>query len=312
MIITVTMNPAIDKTAYVETMNVGGLNRLQNINITPGGKGINVSKTIANLEHESIATGFLAGSNGSYIKSNLDTMSINNDMVFVEGETRTNLKVIDKHKELTELNEVGVQISPRDLQALNDKLISLIQANDIVVLSGSVPQGVPKDIYAKLIEEIKQKEAKVILDADGSLFEHGIVTIPNVIKPNKYELCKYFDVDEKINDLEVVRLAKQLLTKGMELIVVSMGHEGALFIDHAHCVKVAGLDINVNSTVGAGDAMVAALAYAMDKHLSFEEMVTLAVATSAGACESEGTKPAPLSRVQELMWQVKIKKVEEC
>lgn len=311
MIITVTMNPAIDKTAYIDTMHVGGLNRLQNINITPGGKGINVSKTIANLEYESIATGFLAGSNGAYIKSHLDTVSINNDMVFVEGETRTNLKVIDVHKELTELNEVGVQISPRDLQSLNDKLISLIQAKDIVVLSGSVPQGVPKDIYAKLVEEIKQREAKVILDADGSLFEQGVVAIPNVIKPNKYELCKYFNVEEEINDLEVVKLAKRLLSQGMELIVVSMGHEGALFIDNAHCVKVAGLDINVNSTVGAGDAMVAALAYAMDKHLSFEEMVTLAVATSAGACESEGTKPASLSRVQELMWQVKIKKVEE-
>lgn len=312
MIITVTMNPAIDKTAYVDTLHVRGLNRLQKVNSTPGGKGINVSKTIDELKGESIATGFLAGSNGNYIEKCLDELSIKHDMVYVDGETRINLKIVDEDKELTELNEVGPQISEASCTLLCDKILTLVSKGDIVVLSGSVPQGVPKDVYATLIKRIKAKEAKVILDADGELFEKGIVEMPTIIKPNKYELCKYFNVDENISDQQVAALTKQLLANGLELVVVSMGKEGAMFIAKEHCVKVAGLNISVNSTVGAGDAMVAALGYALDQQLSFEEMVTLAVATSAGACESEGTKPATLTRVHELMWQVKIEKVEEC
>ncbi len=312
MIITITMNPAIDKTSYVDQLNVGGLNRLEKVNSTPGGKGINVSKTIAQLGGVSIASGFLAGSNGAYIQNCLTSLAIENDMVYVDGETRVNLKVVDKEKELTELNEVGPLISEEKCDMLCAKVLSLAQVDDIVVLSGSVPQGVAKSIYATLCKQLKAKGVKVILDADGELFELGIKENPNVIKPNKYELCKYFDVSETISDEKVASYAKQLLNKGMDLVVVSMGKEGAMFVDAQHSVRVGGLTINAQSSVGAGDAMVAALAYAMDKQLVFEEMVTLAVATSAGACESKGTQPASLPRVQQLMQQVTIKKVEEC
>ena len=311
MIITVTMNPAIDKTAYVDALHVGGLNRLEKVNSTPGGKGINVSKTICELGGVSIASGFLAGSNGAYIQNCLEQTNIVSDMVYVDGETRVNLKVVDREKELTELNEVGPFISESECNGLCNKILKLAQAEDIVVLSGSVPAGVPKDIYATLTKQLKQKKVRVILDADGELFDYGIQANPNVIKPNTYELCKYFGVNEDLCDREIASLGKQLLAKGMDLVVVSMGKEGALFIDKQNSVRVKGLKIDARSSVGAGDAMVAALAYAIDKQMNFNEMVALAVATSAGACESEGTQPAPLERVHELMWEVTLEKVEE-
>ena len=311
MIITVTMNPAIDKTAYVETLHVRGLNRLENVNSTPGGKGINVSKTICALGGNSIATGFLAGGSGAYIENCLRDLNIQSDMVYVDGETRVNLKVVDAQKELTELNEVGPSIRAEQCMHLCDKVVSLAKANDIVVLSGSVPQGVSKDVYALLISRLKQKQARVILDADRALFEQGMKAKPNIIKPNKYELCKYFNAREDIDDAQVAILAKRLLLEGVDLVVVSMGKAGALFVDENHSVRVAGLQIDAQSSVGAGDAMVAALAYGVDQSLPFEEMVRLALATSAGACESKGTQPAPLERVRRLMKEVKIEKVEE-
>lgn len=310
MIITVTMNPAVDKTAYVDSIVVGGLNRLANVISSPGGKGINVSKTIDALRGDSIATGFVAGNNGDYITKYLEDANIKNDMVNVDGNTRVNLKVLDKDMELTELNEVGPSISAPKIQELKEKILSLVSQNDIVVLSGSVPNGVEKTIYKELITVLKEKQIKVVLDADGELFRNGMEAYPNVIKPNKYEICKHFDVDENISQEKLIELGQKLLSKGVDLVVISMGKEGAIFIDENQVGIAKGLKIKADSSVGAGDAMVAALAYAMDQKMNFIDMATLAMATSAGACITKGTQPASLNDVQELMWQVEIDLVE--
>ena len=306
MIITVTMNPAIDKTAVVDELVVGGLNRLEQTMMNAGGKGINVSKTIQALGGESLATGFIAGSNGSFIKESLDQLSIDNDMVEVAGNTRVNLKVLNKDMDLTELNEEGPYIDEVALRALVDKIVKHASKNDYVVLSGSVPGSVPKDIYAKLIKQLKQNKIKVILDADGDLFAHAIEEVPNVIKPNKYELCKYYEISEDCKNDEIVKLGKALLDKGMQLIAISMGKEGALFIDSEHTAIVKGLKVDAHSSVGAGDAMVAAIAYGLEQELSFEKLVKLAVATSAGAVMTKGTQPASKEQVRELMKEVEI------
>ncbi|MDQ0359323.1 1-phosphofructokinase [Breznakia pachnodae] len=306
MIITVTMNPAIDKTAVVDELVVGGLNRLEQTMMNAGGKGINVSKTIQALGGESLATGFIAGTNGAFIKESLDQLSIDNDMVEVAGNTRVNLKVLNKDMDLTELNEEGPYIDEVALRALVDKIVKHASKNDYVVLSGSVPGSVPKDIYAKLIKQLKQNKIKVILDADGDLFAHAIEEVPNVIKPNKYELCKYYEISEDCKNDEIVKLGKALLDKGMQLIAISMGKEGALFIDSEHTAMVKGLKVDAHSSVGAGDAMVAAIAYGLEQELSFEELVKLAVATSAGAVMTKGTQPASKEQVKELMKEVEI------
>ena len=192
MIITVTLNPAIDKTAHVEKMIPNGLNRLNSISLDVGGKGINVSKAIKELGGKSICTGFVAGSNGKWIEDKLDSLGLEYKFRHVEGNTRINLKVLDRDMNLTELNDTGDQISESDLRYLKEDLIEMVKPNDIVVLAGSVPSGVPVTIYQELITMIKAKGAKVILDADGDLFTQGIKASPTLIKPNKYELCKYF------------------------------------------------------------------------------------------------------------------------
>ena len=311
MIITLTMNPAIDKTACVDDLVVGGLNRLDQVIMNAGGKGINVSKTIHALGGVSKASGLLGGNNGRYIENALNNLSIENDFVHIDGETRVNLKVLNQDKTLTELNESGPVISEKQVDELFNKVNQLLHEQDILVLSGSVPKGVDKDFYAKMIERAKAKSVQVILDADGELFDLGIQAKPTIIKPNKYEICKYFNQSEDIDFLELIGLGRELLNKGLELVVISMGKEGSIFIKR-DCYAIAkAIKIEAHSSVGAGDAMVAALAIALDKKMNFKDMITLAVASSAGAVLSKGTSPAERSVVDELMKKVEINLVEE-
>ncbi len=310
MIISVTLNPAVDKTVTVDELVVNGLNRLDNVITNAGGKGINVSKTLHHLGGTSIATGFSAGSNGSYIKNVLDEYGIHHDMVNVMGNTRVNLKVLDAQMNLTELNEIGPTISEDDVEGLKNKLESIVKKGDIVVFSGSAPKGVKTTIYCELSKFVKTKGARAIIDADKDLFVEGLAAVPTLIKPNKFELCQFFNEDESIEDSVIVEKAQEFLRQGIEFVVISMGSKGAYFLSNEGVYHVEGLKIKAHSSVGAGDAMVAALSYALDNNYSMEDMITLSVACSAGAVETQGTQPATLDRINELKQQVKIKKVK--
>ena len=175
MIITVTLNPAIDKTLEVDNCTINSINRVSSIKIDAGGKGINVSKVIKSLKGESIALGALAGSTGEFIKSYLDDEKIKNDFVFVGGETRTNIKIVDKVKNTnTDINEPGNSISEEEINRIKEKVFNDIKEDDILVLSGSVPQGVEKNIYEVWIKDAKKLGVKTILDANGELLKKGL------------------------------------------------------------------------------------------------------------------------------------------
>lgn len=311
MIITVTMNPAIDKTAEVETLNLGGLNRLKNVVMDAGGKGINVSKTIQALGGTTLCTGFLAGSSGDYIRSSLEKRTIACDFIEVKGMTRTNLKVLDQNMELTELNEAGPEIQAQELDELMARILKKCDSDTIVVLSGNVAPSVQPTIYKTMIEKFKRVGATTILDADGELFRYGIEARPTITKPNKYELATYFNVAQTASNEEIVALAKQLLNEDTKLVVVSMGKEGSIFITSDAVYQIDALDIQAHSSVGAGDAMVAGIAYAVQEKTSMEELIRLAVGASAGAVMTKGTQPASIEVVEQLKKQVNIKLMEE-
>ncbi|NBK96656.1 MAG: 1-phosphofructokinase [Erysipelotrichia bacterium] len=307
MIITLTMNPAIDKTAEVKKLEVGGLNRIENVLMDAGGKGINVSKTMASLKEKSIAFGLLAGNSGLFIKNELDKLHIEHHFLMIEGNTRTNLKVLDQDKVLTELNECGPSPKEEELNLLSEQIASALSENDVFVISGSVPANVDKDYYQQLINIAHTKKAKVILDADGDLFKEGIKAKPTIIKPNRYELCQYFNISEDISEQEMIALARNLIHRGIEIVAISMGSEGALFVSEKQAIHVDALKIEAHSSVGAGDAMVAAMAYSLVHEYNLEKMVKLAVATSAGAVMSKGTNPPSKKLVEKLMEEVIIR-----
>ncbi len=308
MIITVTMNPAIDKTVEIDTFIHKGLNRISKVEYDAGGKGINVSKTIRELGGQSVATGFLAGNNGKTISNILETMEITSDFVWVSGETRTNTKVIEKDASLTELNEMGPAITEADIEVLKEKLLLYANEEAIFIFAGSIPAGVSKSIYGELIGLVKGKGAKVLLDADGEAFKNAIEKAPDMIKPNHVELAEYTGLSEGAAIEELVKEAEKIKEKGISNIVISMGKEGALFLLEDYKAKCPGIKIEAHSAVGAGDAMVAAFAYAMDHHLSKEETAKLCMAASAGAVTTIGTKPPSKDVVDKLLKQVVVSK----
>ena len=311
MIVTVMMNPAIDKTVEISRLICGGLNRIQEVEYDAGGKGINVSKTIHELGGNSMVTGFLGGNNGRGIAGVLQEKGIPCDFVWVDGETRTNTKVFEDSGELTELNEPGPAITSENLNALKEKLLGYAGKDTLFVFAGSIPAGVDKGIYAELISILKEKGAGVLLDADGEAFRKAVSAGPDIIKPNRVELEGYAGLDFRASEKELAEIAEGFRANGVENIVVSMGAAGALFLLKEYRVKCPALSVKAHSPVGAGDAMVAALAYAWDSKLGNEDTVKLCMAVSAGAVTTDGTKPPSKETVDVLLKQVEIEKIGE-
>lgn len=310
MIVTVTMNPAIDKTAEIEKLQVRELNRLTKVEFDIGGKGINVSKTICALGGSTIACGFLAGGSGHAIEDALKNYNVKADFVYVAGETRTNLKLVETGGFLTELNEQGPSVTQEDMEMLSAKLETYASPDTLFVFAGSVGPGVEPEAYRKLICRVKDNGAHIFLDADGSLFTEALEALPDIIKPNVYELSQYFGKQEETDEAKIVEMGKQLLEKGISTVCISRASQGALFLHEQKVIRVPGLKIDVHSSVGAGDALVAAFSYALDQGKEFEECVRLGVAASAGAVMTVGTKPPAAQVVEMLMKQVEIQYLE--
>ncbi|MDP4088718.1 MAG: 1-phosphofructokinase [Bacillota bacterium] len=306
MIVTVTLNPAVDKTIEIEGFAIGSVNRVSSVRLDAGGKGINVSKVIQSLGGSSRAVAVLAGRSGGFIKEYLDAAGIENHPVYVEGETRTNIKVVDKkNKTNTDINENGPLIPEESLKEAADKFSEGLEAGDVLVLSGSIPKNVDKAIYKTWIEKAKEKGVKAILDADGGRFREGIKAGPYLIKPNIRELEEFFGHELK-GTKETVEYAEKLFEYGIEIIVVSLGGDGALFIKKDCAILAHGMKVKVESTVGAGDSMVAALAFAIEQGYCFEETVRLAAACGTASVMTKGTQAAGLDLINELKEKVTI------
>ncbi len=306
MIITVTMNPAIDKTIEVENFEIGTLNRISKSVFDAGGKGINVSKTINAIGGKTLATGFVGGNTGNMIVNTLNSLNIEHDFIYLNEETRTNTKVFANNAPVTELNEQGASVSEEKLGDLLKKIESYANEDTIYVLAGSIPKGVPKDIYKTITQIVKEKGSKVLLDADGELFRNSLSAIPTLIKPNKEELCEYASLTGEITKEKLIEVAQEFLQSGIETVVISMGKHGSIFIKDGKKYFCEPVDVKVHSTVGAGDAMVAGLAYSLEHNLNTEDTIRLSVATSAGAVTTIGTKPPSKELVDELKDRVVI------
>lgn len=309
MIITMTLNPAIDKTAEIKELKVGELNRLDAVRTDAGGKGINVSKTIHALGGTSIACGFLGKQNSRIFEKCFDDYQIVNGFLYNDGSTRTNLKIMEPGGKLTELNEPGFVINEEQQEELLVRAESYAGKDALFILSGSLPRGVKKDFYRTITERVRAKGAEVIMDADGESFAAALEAGPTIIKPNQMEIAQYFGLDHEPDEKELVELGKKLLGKGAEMVCISRGGDGALLVTPQIVYRAEPLKVEVHSTVGAGDAMVASLAYARMNGMDAEASFRLALACSAGAVATLGTQPPTRALVDELMKQACIEEI---
>lgn len=306
MVITVTLNPAMDKTLTVDNFNCGIVNRASSLRYDIGGKGINVSKVLRNFEIESICTGFLGGIwEDTFIKE-LKKRDINSEFIHIAGETRTNTKIVDNiNKVFTDINEKGPEVSSKELEALINKFTVLCKSNDIVVLSGGVPQGIPNDIYCTLTKIARKKGAIVIMDADGELLKQGIKGIPDIIKPNEHELNNFFSTEFK-NDDNIIKAADNLRGLGIDKVLVSQGSKGAILLTENVAYQASAVKVSVNSTVGAGDSMVAALVYSQINNYNQKRTLRFAIACGAASVALEGTEACTLNQVNTILNNNKI------
>ncbi|WZL78611.1 1-phosphofructokinase [Eubacteriales bacterium mix99] len=310
MITTVTMNPGVDKTVTVDTFHYGGLNRVQNGRLDVGGKGINVASVYTNLGGTALCTGINYQSGGDLIRERLSDRHVRHDFVMVPGELRTNLKLFDRSKGVvTEVNESGFPVQEGNIQVLKEKVRRYSRESSMMVFSGSVPRGVGSGVYRELMEECAG-DCRLVLDAEGPLLSEGLKAQPYLIKPNRFELEKILG-EERNTKEEIVEGARELLRSGVQILCVSLGAQGAVIVDPCSAYFAPALPVKVQSTVGAGDSMVAALCLAAEEDRPPAEMLRMATAAAAASVMTEGTQLCSRSDFDALLPQVSVTRIEE-
>lgn len=300
MIYTITLNPAIDKTIIIDKYKRNQVNRIKNSRKDVGGKGINVSKVLNELSVESTCTGILGDENANFFLDYLNKLNIQSNFHIISGENRTNIKIVEeKYNTITDINDKGFEVEKDEIEGFFNHLLSLVKEGDIVILSGSLPKGIEDTIYKRIIENLKQKSIKVILDADGPPLLKGVEAIPYAIKPNLHELKAIVDVDES-NIYSLLEGGKHLVDKGIEKVLISLGDKGAIYITKENAYISKGIKVPVKSTVGAGDAMVAGMVYGIENNLEDEQIFKLAIACGTVKVMTEGTKIPSVNKIKSI------------
>ena len=297
MIFTVTFNPSLDYIVRVDDMRLGVINRTTYEQVLPGGKGINVSIVLGNLGHESRALGFLAGFTGAEIARRVREAGVSADFIEVaEGMSRINAKI--KSNEETELNGQGPRIAPEDVDALFSKLDVLGQ-DDTLVISGSVPNTLPSDMYEQVMERLAGHGVRIVVDAERDLLTRVLPYRPFLVKPNNHELGDIFGVTLKTRD-EVVPYARRMQEMGAQNVLVSMAGEGGVLVaaDGQVYQSPAAKGTVVNS-VGAGDSCVAGFLAGLMETGSYQTAFRMGLAAGSASAFSDHLATRP--EVEDLM-----------
>lgn len=273
MIYTVTLNPAIDYIMRMDELHMGITNRSNSEEYYCGGKGINVSLVLAELDIPSTALGFIAGFVGDAIDKWVANTYVTTDFIRLKsGISRINVKI--KAGEETEINGQGPDISEDELEALMMK-VDHIQDGDTLVLAGSIPSTLPDDTYERMLERISDKDVRIVVDATKQLLVNSLKYKPFLIKPNKQELSEIFDVDVQTKE-DIITYAKKLQDMGARNVLISLGGDGAMLVDEDGQIHEAGvIKEKVVNTVGSGDSMVAGFVAGYEMKNSYSYALTL-------------------------------------
>jgi 1-phosphofructokinase len=290
MILTVTLNPCIDKTVFLKKLSVGGHNRIERTREDVSGKGINVSVALKHLEEETECFGFEFASRGTFVADFLKKEGIPFSAVTAEGTLRTNLKIFDEQADrMTEINENGPFTGEESVSRMFAEFEKAVGRADMLVVDGSVPPGVPDTVYARMIESANRRGIPTVLDAAGNLFSEGLKTSPGFVKPNLFELETL--LGRKIKSLpDAVKGCGELMNRGAGAVCLSLGSAGALYADSRSAYYSPGLDITVRGFQGAGDSMVAGICRAVLKKMPAGEILRSAAAAAHASLILEGTE----------------------
>ena len=307
MITTITLNPAIDRTIILDSFEHGSVNRVKSVREDMGGKGINVAKVLQSLGHSTCAIGFIGKKNSQYVENLLMAERLKNEFITVEGQTRLNTKIVEISTRLTtDINEIGFHISSQELSDIGRLITKYAKQSEMLVFSGSIPQGMSSDTYHKLLS-IAAPYTKTALDADGVFLLEGLKASPYIIKPNIHELENA--ISRKLNTHEEIKeAARELIGDyNIQYVLVSMGGDGSILVSPDQALFARALKVEVKSSVGAGDSMLAGFIYGlMNQDLGLKEALSYATACGALAVGQEGTQTLKKEDVESLIKQVEI------
>ncbi|HFJ5380322.1 TPA: 1-phosphofructokinase [Staphylococcus aureus] len=283
MIYTVTFNPSIDYVIFTNDFKIDGLNRATATYKFAGGKGINVSRVLKKLDVESTALGFAGGFPGKFIADTLNNSAIQSNFIEVDEDTRINVKL--KTGQETEINAPGPHITSAQFEQLLQQ-IKNTTSEDIVIVAGSVPSSIPSDAYAQIAQITAQTGAKLVVDAEKELAESVLSYHPLFIKPNKDELEVMFNTTVN-SDEDVIKYGRLLVDKGAQSVIVSLGGDGAIYIDKEISIKAVNPQGKVVNTVGSGDSTVAGMVAGIASGLTIEKAFQQAVACGTATAFDE-------------------------
>ncbi|MBK8537538.1 MAG: 1-phosphofructokinase [Candidatus Competibacteraceae bacterium] len=311
-VVTVALNPALDQTIEVAGLQPGAVNRALRMQVDVGGKAINVASCLADFGINAAVTGQLGRDNAALFEELFRRKKIANHCCYLDGLTRINTKLVDVERgETTDLNMPGPELTAEAVAELLDQVLQrldlLMEQARWVVLSGSLPPGMPEDAYATLTRRIQAAGAAVLLDTSGSPLRAALTAGPRLIKPNRHELAEL--VGEPLDSLEALLAAGRALLNSAnppEWVVVSLGSDGALFLSREQALQAHPAPVAVTSTVGAGDAMVAGLVAARLENLALAETAQLATAFAAAKLTRLGPHLPPPDQVRALAQQIAV------
>ena len=300
MIYTVTFNPSIDYIMFTNGFEIKGLNRATSTYKFAGGKGINVSRVLKTLGVPSTALGFAGGFPGEFIDQTLEESQIKTDFIEVDEDTRINVKL--KSGDETEINAPGPSITDDQFLALLNQ-IKQTTKEDTVIVAGSVPKSIPSDAYAQIAEITQSTGAKLVVDAEKDLVNTVLKYQPLFIKPNKDELEEMFDMTVE-SDQDVVKYGREILKEGAQSVIISLGGDGAIYIDKTRSIKAQNPKGQVVNTVGSGDSTVAGMVAGLESGLSLEDSFQQAVASGTATAFTEDL--ATIEDIEKIKSQVTI------
>ncbi|CAH0530154.1 1-phosphofructokinase [Vibrio hippocampi] len=286
-VVTVTLNPALDLTGHMDLLRAGHVNLVEKGSLHAAGKGVNVAKVLTELGAQVTVTGFLGADNPELFHQLFSDLNVDDQFITVAGATRINVKLVENDGQVTDINFPGVQVSAEDIHRFESQLFELAQSHDFFVIAGSLPQGVTPEQCAKWIADLQAKGKKVFFDSSKAALQQGINATPWLIKPNDEELADL--IGEQLQTSEqLMSVGRELANKGIANVVISRGADGVLWLRDGHWIQATPPKMELVSTVGAGDTLVAGLCWGEMQQMPAEQHLRFATALSALAVSQVG------------------------
>lgn len=306
MILTLTINPALDRNVTVDRLAFEDRGYILARSESPGGRGINASRVIHCFGGKTLAIATTGGENGKQFEALARSLTFPMELVRIEQEMRTNLTITDKQGLTVKLNELGPTLTGKELEKISVTVEKNLAKATWFMICGSVPPGVPHDFYKVLIELAHKKKVKTLLDTDGEALLHGLEASPTIVSPNQQETERLLN-RALITRTHLIEAVQRLQGMGAESVVLSLGSRGAMAKSGADIVEAIPPRIEALCPIGAGDALAAALTWAMDNGKHFIDSVRWGVAAGTASARLPGVTFAELPETREVYEHVEMR-----